>query len=182
MSHVWENFRFDIDTNKSTCTVKKLGEQKICGKLIPGKFPTNLKNHLHSTHPQEFAAILQKEASDKKKKATKESERQQSSLKASHQLTLADSFKLGKHYDKSSSRNLEITRKLAIFVGSSNVCLNIVENLEFRDLLSTLDSHYSAPSRTLIVKEVQKILIELKAKISSYLDQARKVSICADAW
>jgi len=73
LSHVWEHFRFDIDTNKSTCTVKKLGGQEICGKLIPGKFPTNLKNHLRSTHPQEFAAILQKEASDKKEKAAKES-------------------------------------------------------------------------------------------------------------
>ena len=29
--------------------------------------------------------------------------------------------------------------KLAIFVGSSNVANSIVENIEFRDLLSTLD-------------------------------------------
>ena len=88
----------------------------------------------------------------------------------------------GKHYDKESQRQIEITKKLAIFVGISNVPYRIVESLEFRDLLTTLDSRYSVPGSTLIVKEVQKILIELKAKISFFLAEANKVSIRADVW
>ena len=44
------------------------------------------------------------------------------------------------------------------------------------------NNHYSSPSRTLIVKEVQKVLIELKARIGTFLHEARKISICGDVW
>ena len=180
-SQVWQYFEFDADEKKSSCTVKT-GNQQVCGKQIPGKYPTNLKNHLQIAHPEVYAALLEKEATERKSKAEKEFERKTASLKVSHQLTLAESLKSGQTYEKSSRRHTEITKKLAIFVGSSNVSYNIVENLEFRDLLATLDNRYSTPSRTLIVKEVQKVLIELKARIGTFLQEARKISICADVW
>ena len=180
-SQVWQYFEFDADEKKSSCTVKT-DNQQICGKQIPGKFPTNLKNHLRIAHPEVYAALLEKEEAEKKTKAEKECERKAASLKVSHQLTLAESLKSGQTYEKSSRRQTEITKKLAIFVGSSNVAYSIVENLEFRDLLATLDNRYSTPSRTLIVKEVQKVLIELKARIGTFLHEARKISICADVW
>ena len=157
----------------------KTGNQQVCGKQIPGKYPTNLKNQLRIAHPKVYAA-LEKEETERKSKAEKEFEKKAASLKVSHQLTLAESLKTGQTYEKSSWRHAEITKKPAIFVGSSNVPYNIVENLEFRDLLATLDNRYSTPSSTLIVKEVQKVLIELKARIGTFLHEARKISICAD--
>ena len=60
--------------------------------------------------------------------------------------------------------------------------IELLDNVEFCDFLTTLDSCYTVPGKTLIAKEVQKFLIELKAKIGSFLAEANKVSICADVW
>ena len=135
-SQVWQYFEYDADEKKSSCTVKT-GNQQVCGKQIPGKYPTKLKNHLRIAHPEVYVALLEKEETERKSKAEKEFERKAASLKVSHQLTLAESLKSGQTYEKSSRRHAEITKKLAIFVGSSNVPYNIVENLEFRDLGNT---------------------------------------------
>ena len=104
------------------------------------------------------------------------------SLKVSQQLTLAESLKTKSLYSKDSDRYRKISKKLAIFIGSTNVSNSVVENLEFKDLLHTLDSRYQVPSRPAIAKELDKVLIELKAKIGSYLQEANKVSVCADIW
>lgn len=62
------------------------------------------------------------------------------SLKHYQQSTLKESFSQQCVYTKDSERYRAITRKLAIFVGSSNVANRVVDNLEFKDLLQTLDS------------------------------------------
>ena len=98
-SQVWQYFEFDADEKKSSCTVKT-GNQQVCGKQIPGKYPTNLKNHLQIAHTEVYAALLEKEATERKSKAEKEFERKAASLKVSHQLTLAESLKSGQTYEK----------------------------------------------------------------------------------
>ena len=75
-----------------------------------------------------------------------------------------------------------ITRKLAIFVGSTNVPNSLVTKPEFCDLLTTADPHYIAPGRTALSGEINKVLFDLKANIGLYLHDARKVSITADIW
>ena len=104
------------------------------------------------------------------------------SATASKQLTLSQSLSAGKHYKNESERYLMITRKLAVFVGSSNVAKRVVETAEFRYLLHVLDSRYKVPGRAVITKEVEKVLIEIKARASTFLQEASKVSICADIW
>ena len=47
---------------------------------------------------------------------------------------------------------------------SSNVANYIVENLEFRDLLSALDNCYPVPGSSGIQKELDQIMIELRLK------------------
>ena len=71
----------------------------------------------------------------------------------------------------------EITRKLAIFVDSSNVSNNIITNTEFSDLLTTADPCYTIPGRAALSKEIDRVLIDMKSKIGSYLQEARKVSV-----
>ena len=56
-------------------------------------------------------------------------------------------------FDTKSARCQQITRKLAIFVGSTNVPNSLVENTEFKSLMETLEPQYPMPSRTLIGKE-----------------------------
>ena len=101
---------------------------------------------------------------------------------ASKQLTLTQSLSASKQYKKESERYQTITRKLAIFVGSNNVTNSIVESAEFIDLLHVLDSKYKVPGRKVVGQETEKVLIEIKAKASAFLQEARKVSICADIW
>ena len=85
-------------------------------------------------------------------------------------------------YDRANDRYKSITWKLAIFVGTSNVPNSLVENLEFCDLLNNADPRYTPPSRTVISKEIEKVLIKMKAKIGCYLEHAKKVSLAADVW
>ena len=75
------------------------------------------------------------------------------SLKYCQQLTLKESSKRHNVYEKDSMKYKAITRKLPIFVGSSNVANSIVENLEFKDLLYTMDARYPVPGRSSIWKE-----------------------------
>ena len=75
-----------------------------------------------------------------------------------------------------------ITKKLAVFVGASNVANSLVECLEFKDLLATLDPRYPIPGRALLNQEIERILIELKAKISACIQSANKISITCDVW
>ena len=49
-----------------------------------------------------------------------------------------------------------------------------MENCEFVDLLEALDPRYPVPSRTALSKELNCVLIELKAKITTHLESANK--------
>ena len=98
------------------------------------------------------------------------------------QITVIESFKGKSQYDKSSQRYLHITKQLAISIGSSNVSHSIVEDAEFRSLIKVLDSRYPIPSRTLLGKELDKVLATFKENVAGFLSQAHKVSLCADIW
>ena len=72
-SQVWQYFEFDADEKKSSCTVKT-GNQQVCGKQFPGKYPTNWKNHLRIAHPEVlYTALLEKEETERKSKAERSS-------------------------------------------------------------------------------------------------------------
>ena len=97
------------------------------------------------------------------KRSSREAEntKHQASLKHHHQCTIKESLTKLSPYSKHSARYKMITRKLAIFVGSCNVANRIVDNLEFREMLSALDNHYPVPGRGCIQKELDQIMIEL---------------------
>ena len=142
-SPVWEYFLYDLFTDKSICQVEQLDSQSICGKSVAGKFPPNLKKQLKLAHPNVFQEIMRKDEESKKVKVEKESAKRAASLKYHHQSTLKKFLAKKNPYSKDSPRYKLITRKLAIFVGSSSVANRIVENLEFRDLLSAMDERKS---------------------------------------
>ena len=57
-----------------------------------------------------------------------------------------------------------------------------MESPEFRDLVHCLDHRYQVSGGAAVNKELLKVMIELKAKASSYIQEANKVSIWADIW
>ena len=139
-----------------------------------GPWPTNLKHHSMQYHD-----VLGKEKEDKSKKAAKPTLR-----KFSSQATIERSLR-GKcvtPYSSNSDRYRLITKKLAIFVGSTNVPISIVENSELRLLMKVLDPRYEVPGRTLMGRCLDTLMVELKASIQQYLSAAQRISLCADIW
>jgi hypothetical protein len=57
-----------------------------------------------------------------------------------------------------------------------------LENVEFQQFVGSLDPRYPMPGRTLLGKELDKFLFDLKANIRTFLSVAQKVSLCADIW
>ena len=182
-SPVWDYFLYCNSTQKSMCQVvvasgddSAESRPRKCGQLLAGKFATNLKYHLKKAHPTVYQDVIAKEESAMARK-----ERAKRPRKANRgQLTLGEAFQ--RKYDTSSHRCQQLTRKLAIFVGATSVPNSIVENVEFRALLETLDPRYPVPSTTLIGKEIDKVLVDMKNKIQDYLCKAQRVSLCTDVW
>ena len=118
----------------------------------------------------------------KEVKKMKDEKKREQSLKHYQQSTLRESFTKQAVYSEESQRYKWVTRKLAIFIGSSNLTNRIVENLEFKDLVHALDPRYPVPGRTTINKDLHQLLIELRAKICVHLQSANLMSICCDIW
>ena len=95
---------------------------------------------------------------------------------------LEQSLKSQKLYHKESERYKAIIRKLAIFVGSVNAPNSLVTKPEYCDPLTTADPRYIVPGRMALSREINKVLVDSKANIGPYLQDARKASITADIW
>ena len=143
-SPVWHYFEYDELQGKRLCQILKTGPtspdsdvSKICGHKVEWKFPTNLWQHLKKAHPDVFSEIVKKDSEEQEKKTKRDADGQKASLNVSKQMTLVESIQTGPAYDKTNLRYKAITRKLAIFVGTTNVPNSIIENLAFKYLLHT---------------------------------------------
>ena len=76
-SPVWEHFVYDASKDKSICQVcvvegdadsAATSGGRLCGVVVSGKYPTNLKAHLKAVHALTYDAVVQKEAANKKEK------------------------------------------------------------------------------------------------------------------
>lgn len=192
-SPVWDYFIYDSNVDKSVCQVRVEDSNsagatsslspstKFCGRSIAKKYPSNLRSHLKNAHSLEYKELLKKEERTKREKAEKAKMAvRKATGPVRTQTTLGEVFQ--RKYDRGNRRYQSITQKLAVFVGSTNVPNSIVESAEFRSLLEELDPRYLVPGRTLISKEIDKVLFDLKLKIQGYLSNAQKVNLCADIW
>jgi hypothetical protein len=62
------------------------------------------------------------------------------------------------------------------------VANRIVESGEICSLLAELDERYPVPGQAAIMAEMDKLLVDLKGKLMSCLNDARKVALCVDIW
>ena len=88
----------------------------------------------------------------------------------------------GKKHSPDSDRYKNISKQLAVFIGSTSVPLSLVENDSFKMFVQVLDSRCALPCRSKLGKEIDAILVSLKSVISSYLTQPTSVNICVDIW
>ncbi len=101
---------------------RESNRSSICRREIQGKFPTK---HIKKCHNEVYLELLKKEEL-KVKKEKKAEALKRSSLKVSQQMTLVQSLKSKSVYSKDNPQFKLITRKLAIFIGTSNVANSIV--------------------------------------------------------
>ena len=109
----------------------------ICNFDIAGKFTTNMKQHVKSAHPMFYKTIVEKEKQSKAKQMHKSETA--SKIMFTKQLTLPESLKSRKEYDRNSDIYKFLLRKLADFIGSTNTPNSLVENNEFRSLMCNCD-------------------------------------------
>lgn len=133
---MWQYFMYNELTGKSSCQVET-GEdvgretestKKVCAQEVAGKFPTNLKQHLKKYHIVQYQEVVQLEEEGKKRVRGKE---KKGGL-AKGQATLQQSFAAKSAYSKNSDRYRFLTKKLALFIGSTNLPIRLVENDELR--------------------------------------------------
>ena len=186
-SLVWNYFTYDTFSGKSTCQVPTGDASEpgsassspiVCGKTFVGKFPSNLKQHLKTCHVARYHEMLKEEEKEKEEKEAKKSKSIVGIARG--QKTLGEAFQ--RKYDKESRKYRDITRKLAVFIGSCNVPNSLVENEEFRSFVQVLDPRYHVPGRARICKEIDQVLLGLKAKIQEFIADAQKITLCADIW
>ena len=95
------------------------------------------------------------------------------------QPTLPNIANQKKRYDAQSIKQKSITKKLALFVGATNVPISLVENVEFQELLCELDPRYQIPER---FKELDMLYSNLEKDLRESLHLAERISLCADIW
>ena len=98
------------------------------------------------------------------------------------QATLQQAFAGQSAYGKNSDRYHFLYKKLALFIGCTNLPIRLVENDKLRGLIAVLDPRYEVPSRTLANKHLDALMEELKGSIQQHLLAAQRISLCADIW
>ena len=64
---VWDYFECNQEGNSSKCKIKivKSYEEKECDRIIRGKNPTNLKQHMSKIHPDQYALLFETNSANK---------------------------------------------------------------------------------------------------------------------
>ena len=95
-------------------------------------------------------------------------------LVSQSQMSIKQALK-SNFYPKDSKKQLAITRKLAVFVGTTNAPISVVDGPEFRDLLTETNGQYEIPGRKKVAKEIENVYTELKHTISLVLQNAKRI-------
>ena len=93
------------------------------------------------------------------------------------QATLQQAFAGRSVYDKSGDSYRFLSKKLALFIGCTNLPIHLVENDELRGLIAVLDPRYEVPGTTLANKHLDVLMEELKGSIQQHLLAAQRISL-----
>ncbi|XP_065895985.1 E3 SUMO-protein ligase ZBED1-like [Dysidea avara] len=183
-SPVWDYFSYDESAKKSKCEViTNVVTKTKCAKTFSGKFSTNLKLHLKSSHREAYDEVIKKEKQNKEKENEKKSCTRANAAcnfsMESNQPQITTFLKRPKLYNNEDPKCKAITKKLSIFLTASSTPISLVEDPTFSSLITELDSRYS---RYMMSKKIDEVLIDLKGNVLSHMLQARKVNFCTDIW
>lgn len=165
-SAIWKYFKYDKEKNNSICKVTNQ-----C-KLIAGKYPTNLKQHLKRHHDNEYLIFLK----------LAEEEKNVDKNKAAKQLTIEKFLNKQEKYKITNPKQKEFNQKVAWFIGANFVPFDLVENEDFEDLFFVADPKLSMPSRSNLDLLIDQQYIKIKTELRKILKNAEKINLVVDGW
>ena len=152
-SSVWEHMD-KIGNGKVQC--------RLCQKQLTyaqGGSTTSLRLHLRSLHPSVTDAKPDQQA--------------QRPLSA---------FGVGPQRPCNDSRQEKITSLLVKCLVANMLPLSLVDNAEFRELLSFMETNYTVPCRQTVTARLDSMKAELSTVVSSELQCANAVHVTTDIW
>ena len=179
-SPVWKYFGF-VPNSSGKIEDKKKVFCKLCDPPFSLSYSTNTSNltyHLERKHPEEYRKVLG--AQGKKNQAPSKA----LISKATPFLLISDSNHGGvKPYDKTSKRAKQLVNATAEFISLSLQLVRVVDEPNFRNLLSTVDPRFDLPHRThFSTKVIPDLYYIVRGQIEARLASTDYCTITTDLW
>jgi hypothetical protein len=141
-SAVWELFEYIESKRSSKCLVFD-DKGKVCGFLMSGKNPSNLKKHIETRHPVSFEEISKKDSfrlSGKRKSPGDDHPSTTQTIGACFSRSIVT-------WDASSHEHKRREQALLRMFIETGCPSSMIDNKGFRTFCSTMDSKFQLPGK-----------------------------------
>lgn len=181
-SPIWDFFEYDEKRDKSKCLVVETDE--ICGLLLKGKNPTNLKVHLRSSHKAANIEYLNKLASVSSPPPPTEREATSRPGSTGKETTIMDCF----HRRPNSCWlvNTQEHRKredalVNMFI-ETGMSTRLCDSTAFKGFCTLLEPKFKSPGAARVNNLFGAKMEKAKHKLKETLTDVRKLTLCVDGW
>lgn len=182
-SPIWDFFEYDEEIDKSKCLVVETDCDKICGLLLKGKNPTNLKVHLRSSHK---AANVEYQNKLAYMSPPPPPEREATSRPGStgKETTIMDCF-----HRRPNSCWLVNTQEhhkredalVNMFI-DTGMSTRLCDSIAFKRFSTLLEPKFKSPGAARVNNLIGAKMEKAKHKLKEILKEARKLTLCVDGW
>jgi len=171
-SPIWDFFEYDCVNNKSKCLVVEAGDT-MCGILLKGKNPTNLKVHLKSSHKKANQEYLDKLASLPPSLEREATARPGSGKERETTAFIMDCFHRRPNSCWSVNTQEHHKREDALvnmFI-ETGMSSRLCDSIAFKKFRASLEPKFKTPGAA-----------RVKQKLKDTIKEAEKLSLCVDGW
>ncbi|XP_049322708.1 uncharacterized protein LOC125782495 [Astyanax mexicanus] len=178
-SPIWDFFEYDCEKDKSKCLVVETGD-KICGVLLKGKNPTNLKVHLRSSHKKANCEYLDKLAS-LSSFAGRESTSQPGS--SGKETTIMDCFQRRQScWLVNTQEHCKREDALVNMFIETGMSTRLCDLIAFKKFTVSLEPKFKSPGAARVNNLIGAKMEKAKHKLKEIIKDARKLTLCVDGW
>uniref|UniRef100_A0A3P9J2Q6 DUF659 domain-containing protein n=1 Tax=Oryzias latipes TaxID=8090 RepID=A0A3P9J2Q6_ORYLA len=183
-SPIWDFLEYNSVENKSKCLVVEAGD-KICGTLLKGKNPTNLKVHLKSAHKNANQQFLDKLAC---RPPSPEKEARAGNVntgkKPNTSSMIMDCFDRRPNSCWLVNTHEHQKREDAlvnVFI-ETGMSTRLCESNAFKKFCTSLEPKFKTPGAARVNNLIGAKMDKAKQKLKDIIKEARMVTICVDCW
>ncbi|KAL2085084.1 hypothetical protein ACEWY4_018404 [Coilia grayii] len=183
-SPIWDFFEYNSETDRSKCIVLEAGHN-ICGTVLKGKNPTNLKVHLRSSHRDANSEYLAKVAACSSTPGATQSEITSRRPTSIHETTIIDCFQ-GQTDRSWWSVNTQEHHKrenalVHMFI-QTGMSTRLCDSIAFRKFSAALEPKFRSPGAARVNNLIGAKMEKAKHKLKEIINDARKLTLCVDGW